>query len=294
MRDSYGRPSTSIVTWMMSVLVAGFILESIFLRWFPDASVGRSFMRAFVLSAESIRSGHVWTLLSYSLLHDPENFFHLIGNLLGLYFLGRELLPYLGSRRFLGLCSGGVLLGGLAWLGVHWQGDGTVLGASAAVSALLVVFACLNPNQPITLLLFFVIPIRLKPKYLALGLFAIAVFGLLFLELPRRTSGNSIAHSAHLGGMLAGWLYFRFVHQREWLNADRSAASIELPRWFRRTKKSTTTPAPFKINLTPPKAEDLRTEVDRILDKINCDGFGALTTEEKRILDSARDALNKR
>jgi hypothetical protein len=68
-----------------------------------------------------------------------------------------------------------------------------------------------------------------------------------------------------------------------------SGASIELPRWFRRRKKDG---APrFQVNLT--NRNDLRVEVDRILDKINSEGFGALTQEEKRLLDEARDLLSR-
>jgi len=291
MRDDYGRRSTSALTWVICVIVAGFVLESIALRWFANPRVGDAFMRALELSPQTFRQGHVWTLLSYGLLHSPTNFLHIIGNLLALYFLGRELLPYLGTRRFTGVCLGSTLLGGLAWLASNWVHGGAVIGASAAVCGLLVVFACLNPDQPVTLLLFFVLPVTLKPKYLALGLLAFSVFGLLFLELPGRYSSLPVAHSAHLGGMLAGWLYFRFVHQRGTKTAP-AQAGIELPKWFRKAKKSAA-PAPVcKVNLD--SRETLRAEVDRILDKINSEGFAALTAEEKHLLDSARDLLSRR
>jgi hypothetical protein len=66
-------------------------------------------------------------------------------------------------------------------------------------------------------------------------------------------------------------------------------ADIELPRWFRLRKKAA---APrFQVNLT--NRTDLRAEVDRILDKINSEGFGALNEEEKRLLDEARDLLGR-
>ncbi|HSH95727.1 MAG TPA: rhomboid family intramembrane serine protease, partial [Roseimicrobium sp.] len=110
-------------------------------------------MQALELSPHSFRQGFAWTLLSYGLLHDPDQFLHIIGNLLALYFLGRELIPYVGSKRFVGICVGSVFLGALTWLGCNWTHGGTLVGASAAVCGLLVVFACINPNQPITLLL---------------------------------------------------------------------------------------------------------------------------------------------
>jgi hypothetical protein len=81
------------------------------------------------------------------------------------------------------------------------------------------------------------------------------------------------------------------VHQHEWKNPDGST-DIELPRWLRKSQKAAAAaPAKFKLNLS--SREDLRTEVDRILDKINSDGFSALTAEEKRLLDEARDQLSR-
>jgi hypothetical protein len=88
--------------------------------------------------------------------------------------------------------------------------------------------------------------------------------------------------------MLAAYGYYRIAGRvnpfgRAW------GADIELPRWFRLRKKAA---APrFQVNLT--NRTDLRAEVDRILDKINSEGFGALNEEEKRLLDEARDLLGR-
>ncbi len=293
MRDSYARQTTSVLTWLMCLTVAGFILQNVFWRWFGPR-VGQGFDRVFELSIPAIQSGQIWTLLTYSLLHSTGNFLHIIGNLLGMFFLGRELLPLLGSRRFLGLWSSAVVGGGLMWVATNWTHGGSVIGASAGVASLLVFFACLQPNQPMTFLLFFVLPVTLKPKWIALGLLAIDLIGFVFYEIMGSPSPMGFAHSAHLGGMAAGWLFFRFVHQRDWQNPDRvESGGIELPKWFRRAQKTPEVAAPaFKVNLT--SREDLKAEVDRILDKINSDGFGALTSDEKRLLDDARDALTKR
>lgn len=291
MRENEGRPAMSALAWVICAIAAGFVVESIALHWFPGSAFAETLFKALALSPATFREGFVWTLFSYGVLHDPTQFLHILTNLLGIYFLGRELIPALGGQRFVGLCLSAVILGGLTWLGCNWFSGGQLIGASAIVCGLLVVFACLNPNQSITLLLFFFIPVSLKPKYLAWGLLAFDLFGLLFLELPHHSS-LGIAHSAHLGGMLAGWLYFRHLHEREWpFNTQRAA--IELPRWFRKARKTEATAAPaFKVNLT--SRESLRAEVDRILDKINSQGFGALTAEEKHLLDEAKDLLSRR
>ncbi len=91
--------------------------------------------------------------------------------------------------------------------------------------------------------------------------------------------------------MLAGWLYFRFVHQQGKPFFKRKSA-IELPSWFRKARKAEPVTPTYKVNLS--SGEDLRAEIDRILDKINSEGFQSLTAEEKYRLDHARDHLSRR
>ncbi len=300
MRDDYARPTTSVITWLICVTIAGFILQNVFWKWLGPKT-GQSFDHFLALTVPGIKSGHVWTLLSYSLLHSMQSFLHVVFNLLWIFLLGRELLPLLGSKRFLWLYGGGVVLGGLVWLATNWVHGGALIGASAGVFALLMMFAALNPNRPITFLLFFVIPVTIKPKWLVAVLGGIDLLGFLFSEIPGNSGMGSIAHSAHLGGLAAGWLFFRYVHQREWRSPDR-APNVELPAWLKRTKRHTAEPAQYQVNVRPmetiseerPSREALREEVDRILDKINSQGFGALTEKEKRLLDEAKDLLNRR
>lgn len=289
MRDDYPRDKTSVVTWLISATVAAFVLQFVFLRWFDSMALEQ----VLALTVAQAQAGKVWTLVTYSLLHSTGNLLHIVANLLGLYFLGRVLEPMLGSRRFAWFYAGAVVTGAVLWLATHWSdGLGSAIGASAGVAGLFVVFACFYPNQPMTFLLFFVLPVTLKPKYVAAALLVIELLGFFFYEIMGAVSpfGSAIAHSAHLGGMLAGWIYYRYVHQSSWqLPAARS--DIELPRWFRKNAKTAV------VTATPPEAprrEDLRAEVDRILDKINSHGFGSLTPDEKRLLDEARDLLSRR
>lgn len=289
MRDDYPRNETSTVTWLISAVVAVVVLQYVFLRVFNGNPL---LERLLMLTTESIRSGKIWTLFTYSFLHSTSNLLHVVANLLGLYFLGRALQPVLGSKRLMWLYAGAVITGGLLWVATHWDGAGVAIGATAGVLGLLVVFACLYPNRPMTFLLFFVLPVTLKPKHVAIGLLVFEVFGFLFYEIMGAVSpfGSSVAYSAHLGGMLAGWVFFRYVHQDSWSLAS-APDDIEPPRWFRKAAKPTPPPA-FQVDLT--RREDLRAEVDRILDKINSDGFGALTADEKRLLDEARELLSRR
>lgn len=287
MRDNYSRERTSVLAWLISATVAGFVLQLVFERPLEMPGILEHY---FGLSAAGLRAGRVWTLASYGLLHSTGNLLHIVGNLLGLYFLGRVLQPMLGASRFLALYAAAVIVGGAVWAAVNWHVGGSVLGASAGVTGLFIVFACFYPNQPVTFLLFFVLPVTLKPKYIALAAVLIDSTGCLFYEVMGAVSPFGFAHSAHLGGMAAGWIYYRYVHEANWHLPTRRA-DIELPRWMKKPKKPAA-PAAYQVNLG--SRDDLRVEVDRILDKINSQGFGALSADEKRILDEAKDLLSRR
>lgn len=291
MRDSYD-PSrnggVSVMTWLLSAIIAGFVLQNVFLRWF---NAGDFFNSYFALSPYAAASGKVWTLLTYGFLHDPRNLLHILANVLAIYFLGRELIPLLGNRRFVSVYLSAVATGGLLWLATNWQTQGLVVGASAAACGLLIIYAGFFPHRPITFLLFFILPVTLKPKHIAITLLLLDLTGFAFYEVLGAASPFGVAHSAHLGGMFAGWVYFRYLHDRTWTligarrqaNASRRPVATDFP----------TDEADDSAEL-PTANRNLRAEVDRILDKINSEGFGALTPEEKRLLDSAKDLLSRR
>jgi membrane associated rhomboid family serine protease len=287
MRDDYQREKTSVVVWLICAIVAGFLLQNVFDRWLREGDV---LYRYFAVTIGGLKAWRVWTLLTHAFL--TSNLLDVIFVLLALYFFGREVLAQTGPKRFLGLFAATTIGGGLLWAAVNWRVGGTLIGASAVVYGLLVVFACFQPNRPITLLLFFILPVSIKPKYLALTALFVDLCGFLFYEILQQPSPFGFAHSAHLGGMAVGWLYYRYVHTAQWGWLTRAGrADIELPAWLRKKQKTATPPPAYRVNLT--HRDDLRAEVDRILDKINSQGFGALTPEEKRTLDEARDLLSR-
>ena len=285
LRDEYPARGTSVLTWMVCALISVFVIDQVLLVWLHSNLLEG----ALALSPQALRHGQVWTLLTYTLLH--QGIWHLVFNGLGLYLIGRELIGPLGSARFLGVSVAAAILGGLAWLACHFQPHGPVLvGASGIVASLFIVFACLYPEREVTFLVFFFIPVTLKPKLLAWILLGIDLVGFLFSELIGGKIDTGIAHSAHLGGMLAGWLFFRYFYASSGL--DRPAA-FAWPAWLRRRARSDPAPnSAFRLDLS--RRSSLRSEVDRILDKINSHGFGALTDQEKRLLDEAKDLLSRR
>jgi membrane associated rhomboid family serine protease len=288
MRSEYPRRPRGALTWLLSAIAAGFILEAAFERLIGTAA----FSDWFQLTFSGIQKGHLWQVVTYGFIHPVEDVFSVMVvafNLLSLFFLGRELESLLGTRRFLGFYLGAILLGAVCWTAVNFRFGGVLTGAWPGIAACLTLFACLNPDQEIKMLLMFV-PITIRPKHLVWFLFAADFFCLAVWEIRGELSPLRFAHSAHLGGMLAGYLYFRLVHQREWMNPD-GPAEIELPGWLGKSRKAVdATGGKFKLNLG--SREDLKNEVDRILDKINSEGFAALTDDEKRLLDDARDQLS--
>lgn len=288
MRSDYPRPALSAVLWLVGAMVTVSILQFAFERWLGS----RAFTAMLALTPYGMKEWRLWTLVSYAFLH--AGLLHLALNCLGLFLLGREVEPLLGAKRFLQFFAASALLGGLVWFAAHtFAGGMALVGASACVAAIFILFACIYPEREITFLLFFVLPVTLKPKFLAWGLLAFDGLGFLFSELPGGAFDTGIAHSSHLGGMLAGWLYYRFVFANHGYDRAPGLPTIELPAWLRRRKR-TEAPTPVsKVNLTSPRP-NLRAEVDRILDKINAHGFGALTEDEKRLLDEAKDLISRR
>jgi membrane associated rhomboid family serine protease len=141
-----------------------------------------------------------WQVLSYAFLHG--SFAHLFFNMLGLWMFGGELERLWGARRFVQFLLAGALAAALVQIG--WTlligSRAPTVGASGALYALLLGFGMLFPNRIIVPL---IPPIPMKAKVF------VAVFGALEL-LFGLTGGSGIAHFAHLGGMLGGFLMIRF------------------------------------------------------------------------------------
>ena len=286
MGGAYPRKTTSVVIWLISVLLAAFVLELILLSPWLGAS-GPALVNQFPLTVGSLQNWHLWTLLTHSLLHSTANPLHILFTILTLGFIGRELEPQLGARRFLVVFVGAILLGALLWTAVNWTHGGTHMGAGAGLLGLFIVLAGLSPHLEMGL---FLLPITFRLRHLVYGVLALDVFGLLFYEIIGASAPLGLTPSAHLGGMLAGWLYLRFLHANHGM--DR-AMRPTLPTWLRRWSTSKTTAPSFAATSSGKSTPHLRAEVDRILDKINSQGFGALTVQEKRLLDEAKDLLNR-
>lgn len=290
MRGEYARPTTSALVWLVSAMVATFVLQLVLLSpWMGEAGAVADSLR---LTVRGIQQWHLWTLVTHGFLHSTGNPLHILFSLLSLILIGRELEPQLGARRFVGLFAGALIAGGLCWLALHWRQGGVHLGPSAATLGLLVVLARLYENQSMNFMPFFVFSVTMRPMYFVYGLAAVDLFLFCLFELPGSPVPFGYAPSVHLGGMAAGWLYFRFLHAG---NGWDRAPTFTLPSWLSlRRRKAHPSPPATRASRPGRTSPALRADVDRILDKINSQGFGSLTIEEKRTLDEAKDLLSKR
>jgi membrane associated rhomboid family serine protease len=293
MRESRGTAQIDLVKVLMIAFSALYVLQLVAERWLRQ---GTDYYGWFALSPGAVLHGQRWwTVVSYAFLQNTAGYtgglFSLIFNLLGLYFFGGDLRDVLGPKRLAGVYGGFVVTGALAWcaayaLGVYWP----LFGPSATLAGLFALYCCYHANEKMTFLAFFIIPVTVKPKVFCWCWVALDLIGFLFYEMMGHPSPLWNGHIANLAAMLSAYGYYRVAGRVDALSGF-TGPQIELPRWLRRRKKAAAAPA-FKVNIA--SRDELRAEVDRILDKINSEGFGALTEEEKRLLDDARDVLSHR
>jgi membrane associated rhomboid family serine protease len=280
MKKPFSAQNKSVVEILIVVLIFCFVCNSILSVF--SKTINNLIFENLYFSVDAISSFLVWTPFTYSFFHDGP--FHLIFNLIGLYFIGRAVESNIGKTNFIYLLFIGSALGAFFWLTFNNSGQ-FLLGSSSMVMACLSLYCLKQPDNPITLLLFFVLPCNVKPRWILIGVLSIEVYGFLFNEIA---SSSDIAHSAHLGGLLAGALVFYFLRQGR--NFPYFVFDITKSKFP--TSKSGTPlvkNSDFKINFS--SAPELQKEVDRILDKINDFGFGSLTSKEKITLDKAKSLL---
>jgi membrane associated rhomboid family serine protease len=289
MRQAGPEYPLSVTVMLLLVNAVVFVLQSLFYSYppiFPPDGL-------FALSVDGLKNGYVWQFLTYQFMHG--GLLHLLLNCWAIYVFGREVEESLGKRNFLilyfssGVVGGLLQIAGALWFPTHF--GRAVVGASAGVFGLIAAFAVLYPERSLTLLLFFVIPVHLRAKYLLLFSALLALFGIAF-------PGDNVAHAAHLGGMLTGLAYVRWIIQAErpsviWQPFRPRIRARELVNVISKKPLLGRRPKPGEGEECPP-AEFISREVDPILDKISAHGIQSLTERERQILEAARAKMAKR
>jgi membrane associated rhomboid family serine protease len=291
MRTPY-RPGWSMTTILLVTLVVCFVAQNLTEGLRPGW-----IMKWLALSAYGLSQGRVYQLITFQFLHG--GFWHLLGNMIGLYFFGRAVESLLGSRGMLALYLVSGTVGGLFQVALGFAFPqifgAAVVGASAGVFGLIAAFAVNAPDDPITLLLFFILPVTFPAKVLLWAEGLIALVGILGPLCHADIFGPGVAHAAHLGGMLTGIA---------WIRWQLAAPSFEFWRPFARRKaarRELANPVPKRAwrgarrkSEEIPSAEFISREVDPILEKISAQGIHSLTERERQILEAARSKMAKR
>lgn len=160
-------------------------------------------MLSMYMALWPLQSGHFlpWQVVSYAFLHGSIG--HIFFNMLGLWMFGSELERIWGGRRYLQFLLASVLTAAATQLVMSYVGGwyNPTVGASGGLYGLLLAYGMMFPNRIIMPLF---PPIPMKAKVF------VAVFGALELIFGVTGTASGVAHFAHLGGMLGGWLMMRY------------------------------------------------------------------------------------
>jgi membrane associated rhomboid family serine protease len=247
---------TPVVKRILIVTIAIFLVQQLVL----GDRYGRFFADAFALVPEQWRAWFplvpLWQLVSYGFLHGDV--WHILHNMLFLYFLGTMLEEALGGRRFLVFYLASIALAGLCQLvlGLALGQSLPIIGASGGVLAIVCAMATLRPTLRV---IFIVVPLTLRT--LALIYVAIDLYSVI-LEL-RSGGGGGVARFAHLSGALFGYLAVR----RSWIWGDPLA---RISAWRERREEE--------------QAGSEKERLDELLAKINREGIASLTGRERAFL----------
>ncbi|SNC67545.1 Membrane associated serine protease, rhomboid family [Hymenobacter gelipurpurascens] len=226
---------------------------------------------------------HPWTLFTYAFTH--EGFFHILFNLLNLYWFGALVREYLGDRRLVSLYVLGALAGAVLFLlafnlipALRIYPNVSLLGASASVTAIIMAAATLLPEYTFNLFLFG--PVRIK--YIAAVVILLSIIAI--------NQGNPGGGIAHIGGALIGYLFIKQLQAGRDLGRPVQAVGDFVGgllsgrprlRVTHRSAAAAPAAAPAKKGTLPKPEQD---EIDVILDKISRSGYESLSKDEKQKL----------
>ena len=291
MRTPSFHPQRSATVTLILINTAIFVFQEV-LGFYQPAMVGK-YLDLFALSTWGLGHGYIWQLVTFQFMH--SGLWHLIGNLIAIYFFGRAIEDALGRNAFVRLYFTSGIVGGLLQLlfalMIPRYFGGSVVGASAGAFGLVAAFATMFPEREITLLLFFVLPVSIRARTLLWIAIGLAVFGIV---VPSR-----IADAAHLGGILTGLAFVHWTGRSipwrfPWPSlrppAQTPRVLVGAPAPKRSFWQRGTTAEEEELSAT----EFISREVDPILDKISAHGIQSLTERERRILEAARSKMAKR
>jgi membrane associated rhomboid family serine protease len=276
-----------ICKWLIAINVVVFVIQLLTRSDAPDEESLGSFTSAFWLN-DQVLHGQVWRLLTYAFLHDPGSLWHIVFNMLFLWWFGSDVETIYGPREFLAMYLMSAIVGGIAFLlqGMATGAAHTCLGASGAVTAVMVLCALHYPSKIIYLS--FLIPVPIW----AFVIIQVAqdLYGLI---------GGAAGHTAvavHLGGAAFAFTYYK----RHWRLMSLWAQFREWQQQLGRPRLRVyreTPPPPREVPVAAPTATDpdeLEAQVDAVLAKVARSGKSSLTESERQILMHASEVYKRR
>ncbi len=262
----------SLTPWVRGIIIANAVVFFLTITIFTG-----SWLEGLFAFDPRQAGRHWWSFVTYMFLH--QDFFHIAFNLLMLFFFGRAVEERMGGSGFALyylICGmGGAILSFAVSL---FTPVSPFLGSSGAVFGVALAFAMHWPNAPIYV---FPLPVPIKAKWL-IGFFV----GLTVLRSVAG-AGDGIAHLAHLGGFVFGFLY---------LKSEEAVARHARRAATRRPRPAVALRPPPSADAAP-EADDERDaipdEVDRVLDKISASGMESLTPRERALLDQVSRHLRQ-
>lgn len=172
--------------------------------WGPVSPFSAVFHTLFILDAATLRAGFIWQPVTNIFLHG--GFLHLLFNMLALGSTGPWVERSLGRANFLAIFFLGGIIGSLAQ--IAFTPESGVMGASGGVFAVMLALTTYRPDAKLWLLAFFIIPLKVRGRYLGWGLILGSVMFMILGLAP------GIGHMAHLGGAIVGGLFAFVLRER--------------------------------------------------------------------------------
>ncbi|MBS3993741.1 MAG: rhomboid family intramembrane serine protease [Bacteroidetes bacterium] len=255
-KDIFNKFKNSSIIEQLIVLNTLFFLFSIVFKFFALNWLALSSNLDFFILKP-------WSLVTYAIVH--IDFFHLLSNVLVLYFIGNLFLTFFNKHQLITVYIGGLISAAIVFLIVSYINSSNFLliGASGAVSAIFIAIATKIPHYSIKLLLF---------GFVKLWVLTAIWIGISLFQLATHNYGGALAH---IGGALFGFFYIYFNFNKFQLFSFKQKSS----RQFKKVYKSSGQMKKNQLN-----GDERQATINKILDKISKSGYDSLSKEEREFL----------
>ncbi|WP_309397164.1 rhomboid family intramembrane serine protease [Cerasicoccus maritimus] len=245
------------------------------------------------LSTDDVLHGQVWRLLTYGFCHDRLSVFHILFNMLFLWWFGKTLERMYGGREFCLFYLVAIILAGVAFVLLDlWTGSRVPsVGASGGVMAVMMLYAMHFPYEKIRI--WFLFPIAIRWVVLAYVIFDLHP---VLLAIAGDQNFSGVAHAAHVGGLAFGYAYWKLEWRLEPLWEKLPLTKITMKRVLpQRQPKPTLRGKAAPARQRSGKAKQAeQAKIDAILEKISQDGWDSLSAKERKLLDQASESMRGR